>query len=216
MRPHPPALDRQETLRYLGAGGTVDPALQALLDWAEQELLQQSVIRVAARQLPLNQLEPLLQGQDIKVHLKGCTRGLLLAVTLGAGLDAALRRALAVEPVYGVVLDAAASAYVEQAAQEWEQELRSQVAGQGLYMTGRFSPGYGDWPLTVQPSFLQWMDASRQAGLSTSESCMLVPGKSVTALCGIADHPVQGQLAGCAHCALSETCTKRKEGNPCV
>ena len=49
----------------------------------------------------------------------------------------------------------------------------------------------------------------------STDTCILVPRKSVTAVCGIADHPVTGTLAGCATCALRETCKRRKEGIPC-
>ena len=103
-----------------------------------------------------------------------------------------------------------------QLADALEAEQRALLESEGRYLTGRFSPGYGDWPITVQPAFMQWLDAGRQAGICSTASCVLTPGKSITALCGAADHPVKGKLAGCATCALRETCTKRKEGKPCA
>lgn len=217
IRPLPPVLDRAEALRYLGgAGKDVPPAVDALLDRAAAELWRTAAPRAAVRRLPVDRLTPLLAGRDIAAHLKGCDEGLLLAVTLGAGVDGALRRAMATDMAYGVVLDAAASTLVEQLANDLENKQRALLEREGRYLTGRFSPGYGDWPITVQPAFVQWLDAGRQAGICSTASCVLTPGKSITALCGAADHPVKGKLAGCATCALRDTCTKRKEGKPCA
>ena len=217
IRPLPSALDRAEALRYLGGGKTeVPPAVEDLLDRAAGELWRTAAPRAAVRRIPADRLAPLLVGRDIAAHLEGCDEGILLAVTLGAGVDGALRRAMATDMAYGVVLDAAASALVEQLADGLEAEQRALLAKENRYLTGRFSPGYGDWPITVQPAFVQWLDAGRQAGLWAAESCVLTPGKSITALCGGADHPVRGKLAGCANCALRDTCTKRKEGKSCA
>lgn len=55
-------------------------------------------------------------------------------------------------------------------------------------MTDRFSCGYGDLPVSTQKAFLQVVDAERKIGLHVSESCMLVPEKSVTAIIGIAEN----------------------------
>lgn len=217
IRPLPPALDRAEALRYLGgAGRPVPPQVEELLDKAAAELWHTAAPRAAVRRMAADKLAPLLAGRDIAAHMKECDEGLLLAVTLGTGVDGALRRAMATDMAYGVVLDAAASTLVEQLADALEAEQRALLEQEGRYLTGRFSPGYGDWPITVQPAFLQWLDAGRQAGLWATASCVLTPGKSITALCGAADHPVKGKLAGCATCALRETCTKRKEGKPCA
>lgn len=217
IRNLPPKLNREEALRYLGAKGqTVPQSVEQLLDRAEKELWQIAKPHAATRQMQVEQLRPLLKGRDIAAHLDTCQECILLAVTLGAAVDGALRRAFAMDMAYAVVLDAAASTLVEQVADALEQELRNRLQQQQKFMTGRFSPGYGDWNIDVQPQFVQWMDGTRQAGICVTDSCLLTPSKSITALCGIADHPVKGKLAGCANCALRETCTKRKEGNPCA
>lgn len=48
----------------------------------------------------------------------------------------------------------------------------------------RFSPGYGNWPLTAQQDFFQWLNLEN-LGLTLTKSLMLLPEKSVTALAGI-------------------------------
>ncbi len=217
IRTLPQELEQAEVLRYLGATGKPMPnSVQALLQKAKEELWQAASPRAATKLLPLEQIKPLLQGKDILLHLQGCDSGVLLGVTLGLGVDTLLRRALAMDMAYAVVLDAAASVLVEQIADELEQQIRQSLSQQNRFMTGRFSPGYGDWPISVQPQFVQYLDAFKQAGLCTTSSCLLTPSKSVTALCGVANHPVKGRQAGCTTCALRDTCTKRKEGKCCA
>ena len=90
------------------------------------------------------------------------------------------------------------------------------AAGQDRYLTGRFSPGYGDWPIGVQPLVAAALDTARRVGLCVTENDLMTPRKSVTALLGLSDHPVKGHLAGCGHCVLNTRCEYRKRGKTCA
>ena len=92
----------------------------------------------------------------------------------------------------------------------------SQTARQGKYLTGRYSPGYGDWPLAVQPLLAAALDTARRAGLCVTENNLMTPRKSITAILGVSDHPVRGHLAGCGHCVLRTRCEYRKRGITCA
>lgn len=50
------------------------------------------------------------------------------------------------------------------------------MEGEGLTLTGRFSPGYGDLPLTLQPALLERLQAYR-IGLTVNAGGQLQPGK---------------------------------------
>ena len=139
----------------------------------------------------------ILQGGDVMKHLEGCPQALMLAVTLGPGVDAQIRRA--------GVGDIAA-----------EAELRQWAAREEKYLTGRFSPGYGDWPITVQPKVAAVLDTARRAGICVLNTNLMTPRKSVTAILGLSDHPVKGHLAGCGHCVLRTRCEYRKRGKTCA
>ena len=141
---------------------------------------------------------------------------LLLAVTLGPGVDAQIRRAGVGDIAAGVASDALGSALAEQAAEAAEAELRQWAARQGKYLTGRYSPGYGDWPLAVQPLLAAALDTARRAGLCVTENNLMTPRKSITAILGVSDHPVRGHLAGCGHCVLRTRCEYRKRGITCA
>ena len=80
-----------------------------------------------------------------------------------------------------------------------EAEIRTSVQAQGHYLTGRFSPGYGDCPLTLQQPFAIALDTVRGLGMAVTPENLLTPRKSVTAILGVADHPVTGARAGCGH-----------------
>lgn len=158
----------------------------------------------------------ILAGEDVAKHLEGCTAALLLAVTLGPGVDAQIRRAGVGDIAAGVASDALGSALAEQAAEAAEAELRQWAARQGKYLTGRYSPGYGDWPLAVQPLLAAALDTARRAGLCVTENNLMTPRKSITAILGVSDHPVRGHPAGCGHCVLRTRCEYRKRGITCA
>ena len=113
------------------------------------------------------------------------------------------------------VVDAMASAVMEELCNALEAEIRTSVQAQGHYLTGRFSPGYGDCPLTLQQPFAIALDTVRGLGMAVTPENLLTPRKSVTAILGVADHPVTGARAGCGHCLLREKCEYRKRGTTC-
>ena len=49
----------------------------------------------------------------------------------------------------------------------------------------RFSPGYGDLPLSLQPEVIRATGADRRLGITLSSSLLMTPKKSVTAIKGI-------------------------------
>ena len=60
----------------------------------------------------------ILRGGDVMKHLEGCPQALLLAVTLGPGVDAQIRRAGVGDIAAGVASDALGSALAEQLSRE--------------------------------------------------------------------------------------------------
>ena len=209
--------------RSLLGYGVAAPGGQAAarLEAAAREVLACGKARSTFRRFPLLPEKalrpggPPLEGVDIAAHLEDCTAVYLLALTLGPGPDSLIRRAQATDMEQAVLLDACASAAIEHAAATAEETLRAQAAENGEFLTGRFSPGYGDFPITFQRELLHLLDAPRAIGLTVSESGILLPRKSITAVLGLSARPVTGRLAGCRHCLLYEKCQKRKEGDFC-
>ena len=193
---------RAETLRYLGAGGwQPDAAPQVLLQKAEDALRAAATPRGVWKQLPLTALPLQNAGNDIARHLRGC--------------DTLMRRLELTDIALAAVVDAMASAVMEELCNALEAEIRTSVQAQGHYLTGRFSPGYGDCPLTLQQPFAIALDTVRGLGMAVTPENLLTPRKSVTAILGVANHPVTGARAGCGHCLLREKCEYRKRGTTC-
>ena len=139
-----------------------------------------------------------------------------MAATLGAGVDALLRRLEVTDIALCAAADATASAAIEPVCDAVEADARARVQAQGNFMTGRYSPGYGDCPLDLQAELCRALDTPRGIGLTVTPQKLLVPRKSVTAILGLADHPVTGTRAGCGRCLLRETCAYLKRGTTCA
>jgi len=159
------------------------------------------------------------EGFSIEKHLEGCHQVILMAATLGAEVDALLRKMQVSDMAMAVIIDAGASVMVEQICDAFQKEIEKEIrhADQGavLHFTSRFSPGYGDYPVNEQRRILQYMEAQKKIGLHVTRDSLMIPRKSVTALIGAADHPVTGHRAGCRECLLKEKCILRKEGKFC-
>ena len=156
-----------------------------------------------------------LCGRDIRAHLAHCSGAIFLAATLGVQVDRLIRRAEVVDMAQAVILDAAANVAIEQVCSEAEETLRTQLNAQGKYLTMRFSPGYGDFPIETQHTLLEMLDAPRKIGLSVTPTHIMTPRKSVTAVMGVSDVFVKGRLAGCGSCVMRKTCIYRKRGTTC-
>lgn len=155
-----------------------------------------------------------LSGKDIKVHLAGCTQAVLMAATIGIRQDVMTRQQSLMDPLKSVVIDSAGSVLVEAVCDTAEAMLRSQLSSQGLFLTSRFSPGYGDLPLDAQQKFSEVLEI-RRIGISVSADFLMTPRKSVTAVLGIAQHPVKKNQRSCDSCNLKGACRFRKMGFFC-
>nr|MCR5785210.1 methionine synthase [Eubacterium sp.] len=85
----------------------------------------------------------------------------------------------------------------------------------GLYLTDRFSPGYGDLPLNTQNALCEALNTSRRIGLTVTKNHLLIPRKSVTAIMGISSVPVTLRKRGCETCSMFLDCDYRKDGITC-
>ncbi len=208
------SLDRNECLRYLGgAGAEMNPKMESLLDICEKEILSCAAPAFLYREVPVDNNPLFLCGDDIKAHLKGCGRAVLICATLGAAVDNLIRVAQVTDMAKAVVLDSFGSVAVEQICAKGDELIAENYPGKSL--TFRYSPGYGDYPISLQKQFLQILDAQRKIGLCASDSFLLTPSKSVTAVIGISDGEIEKRKRGCAVCSLRDNCRFRKAGTHC-
>lgn len=212
----------REALRYLGVRNEPDAALLAEACTLAQELQQRCTPRWIWRMtgisrtggsLSLTDMNLPLPGRTADRMLRECSRCAVMVCTLGVDFDTWSRRLQSRDMHRAVLLDALGSAWVESGCDAAEDEIRTRFPG--MYLTDRFSPGYGDLPLECQSALLEALDAPRRLGVYATPSHMMIPQKSVTAVIGLADRPQMARIRGCAYCAMNKTCTLRKAGTPC-
>lgn len=203
-------LDRKRWLVALQSGEEALDSLQAQMDLAEQQLLKAADPKAVYR--IMNKADIKREGVSIEKHLAECEKVAVMGATLGMGIDDLIRRVQIQDMSMAVILDCGASLLIEEVCDTFQAQIDAQTDG---YLTARFSPGYGDYPLEYQPLIIRYIDGPRKIGLNVTSNNLMVPRKSVTALIGISDHPVTGRLATCGECVLREKCTLRKEGKFC-
>lgn len=216
-------LDISEALRYLGIKDPPPDDLRCeiaeiagQLTHAVQPRYTYRVFSVAHEPegVLLREAGITLPGKSAARMLTQCRQAVLLACTLGMGFETLLRAEQARDMARAVMLDACGSAWVEAGCDTAEKELAARFPD--LYLTDRFSPGYGDLPLDLQPAICAALDAPRRVGIHVTESLLMNPSKSVTAVIGLSDRPQMARIRGCAHCSMRKTCTLRKGGNTCA
>lgn len=168
-------LKRREVLRYLGyRRNEPTEEISLAIDRIEKELLSVATPRTVFCEISAN--EVLWNCQTVKKALGKCSRAVIFAATLGAGVDRLLMRYESINMGDAVILQALAAAMIEEVCDELQAKYKSRP---------RVSPGYGDFDLSAQKEILKMLDAPKKIGLTVTESLMLVPTKSVTAIFGI-------------------------------
>lgn len=216
-------INRDEAFRYMGyKNGCSDPKILQITDECEQRLMQVMKPRHVYKVFDIEHTDDgvavkntslVLKGKDIYEHLKDCERCALLCATVSAGVDMLIRSFEAVDMTKAVITDCLSSAVIEQVCNEVESTIKSEVGDYNY--TWRFSPGYGDFPLDIQTEFIDVLDAQKRAGVNVSDSLILIPRKSVTAVIGISSKDIPKGKRGCICCNMRDRCQFRKRGEHC-
>ncbi|MBR2877577.1 MAG: methionine synthase [Clostridia bacterium] len=210
-------IDKKEVLRYLGYKDTTpDEKTEALIDLCINEICLSASPKTVYAVFELDGMQLkntviTLEGKDIKNHLSGCSRCVLMAATLGADVERKIAQAQVCDITKALVLDACATAAIETVCDKLCDDIEKEIAP--LKLTMRFSPGYGDFPLEMQKAVVLVLDAGRKIGLTLTPENIMIPRKSVTAVMGITEE--KRNPKNCDTCNLKDTCTYRKEGTTC-
>ena len=140
---------------------------------------------VALRRAELEREAPIAaRGTWMRTRLKG-VEVVFLCGTIGAEFDAWQRRLSVTSAADALLSQQIGLDAVEKVMDELENEVKVKVEGEGLKLRPRRSPGYGDLPLSLSRTIISELDATRKIGVSITDSNLLVPSKSVTAICEI-------------------------------
>lgn len=208
----------KEVYRYLGYRGIVqDEALDARVQACMDQLHARSVPRSIWTsytftpeeiQLTIGPLQ--FESRALSRNLRDCSEVVMMAATIGPGVDFLIRRAEATSMVDAAIYQAAGAAMVESWCDIVNERIREEARASGLYARPRFSPGYGDVPLALQTDFARVLNLAATCGISLSDSLLMTPSKSVTAFIGLGPTEERCPLAGCEVCNKATTCAYRR------
>ena len=210
-------IDKNEVLRYLGYHG--NPAGQDVLksiDSCFAELSEATSPRSLSRTFDVI-LKPdavvigavMIESRDLRKHIDGCGEAVVFAATLGAQADLLLRRYSKIDMNRTVILQACAAAMVESYCDDCGLGIAKEAAKRELFSRPRYSPGYGDFSIQHQSDILGMLDCQKRIGLTMTDSFMLTPSKSVTAVIGLTDQKQSCHIAKCMDCKSTD-CPFRK------
>lgn len=176
--------DPHRIRRFLGCRDETDAAFSSLIDEAAQAVSRGSY-RVCWVRLPVSIHGDALHFGDalcvtsasLAAHLAGCTEAVLFCASLGSAVDRAIL-AHRLRPAQALVWDAVGSDAIEQLCDDFCDTLPKP-------RRSRFSPGYGDLDLGTQAPLLRLLDAERLLGVGLTDSLLMTPTKSVTAIVGL-------------------------------
>lgn len=214
----------KEVQRYMGYHGIVDiaPEMQEKINKAIEHLGTQSHPRIISKEYRITVAEKTVtlhaENEDVTFeseglvrNLTGCCGAVLLAATIGPACDMLVRRASITSAADSAVYQAAGAAAIEAFLDDYNDKLKTSYEARGLFLRPRFSPGYGDLKLEHQKDWFRLLDITKQIGIELTDSLLMVPTKSVTAIIGIGIDKSKTGCTGCTGCNKHDTCEFSKE-----
>lgn len=177
-------LSSTESVLRLGVPRDFD---RSIFDSVEKELKSVLDCKMAAVRVPV-----LCRGDEIDLgflkvsskNLRGALgdskEAFVFAVTLGMGVERMLTRLSKTSVSAHFIADALSSVYAEALADRAQEILDSHAKTKK-----RFSPGYGDLPLEIQPKIIEMLQAEKLLGITLTDTLLMKPQKSITAIVGI-------------------------------
>ncbi len=201
----------KEVFRYLGYHNHVpDQTIQKIAIDCVTELLDNCVMKeinkryscIVENKKIIIDNRVIIESKNLSKNLADCKEVILFAATLGTQADRLIKKYSFLEISKAVVMQAAAAAVIEEYCDQCQKKIETELEKENLFLRPRFSPGYGDFDLKYQKDMIALLDCPRKIGLTLTDSLLLAPSKSVTAIMGITTTNRHCHIKGC------EVCTK--------
>lgn len=207
-----PPFCKRDILRYAGCRAE-ESDVAALAESCIEEVRDKLTYRVCYRHFnvvtdgELCNFEDMftLRSEKLAQSLDTCSEVVLFASTVGVGIDRLIARYGHLSPSRALMLQAVGAERIEALCDSFCADLERE------YDCGtrpRFSPGYGDLSLAAQRQLFAVLSPERQIGLTLTDSLLMSPSKSVTAIVGLT---AQKEAAVSCKCTLCDKidCTYR-------
>lgn len=180
-------VDKREVLRYMGANGNCDELMDLVDECiAETESVigaklcfDEYEVSVGGSSVDLGFCK--VESKDLAKNLNGCEKAVVFAATVGIGLDRLIAKYSRLSPAKALCIGAIGNERVEALCELFCDEIKE------IYKKThpRYSAGYGDLDLSTQRDLFKALDCTKNIGISLSDSLLMTPTKSVTAIVGI-------------------------------
>lgn len=215
-------LNIDETLRYLGyKSNNADDKILTLIKEVNTELqkaiIPKSIHKECTCSIIDNETVQLgslfIKSKALSKHLSGCEKAVIFAATIGTAPDTLVKKYTITNLAKASIVQAAGAALIESFCDELQEKIRKQALKEGLFLTQRFSPGYGDLSLDYQPLIFDILECSKRIGIALTDTYLMLPTKSVTAIIGLKkDIGDKGHLScgnKCSSCPNTECAYRR-------
>jgi hypothetical protein len=148
------------------------------------------------------------EGPLVVRALAGATQVALAVCTIGPALEERVTALFAAgDPLRAMMLDGAGVAAVGGVSQTIGERICDEAAARGLTTGMRASPGQEGWPIEQQRVLFSLLPADR-IGVRLTESCLMLPRKSVSFVVGLGAE-MRADRVACDYCSKRERCRWR-------
>lgn len=202
-------IERREVLRYLGYGKSkAEENVLMLIENCISEMLfalsckacyeKLSVCEDSSGNLCFGNIKT--NSKNLKRNLHGCDEIIIFTATIGAGADRIIQKYNLTAPATAVIAQAVGAVMIEKWCDILCDRFEKREGLTNKFLRPRFSPGYGDFSLEFQKQIFEMLDCPRKIGVSLTESLLMVPSKSVSAIVGIGAENLSCNKKGCEIC----------------
>ncbi len=184
------SIDEKEVLRYMGCAPLreVPEEILSLAKKGILELKEKLSLKACYDKFPLS-----IKGDELNIgfttlkskslvkNLENCSEAMVFAATIGIEADRLIGKYSLISPNYANTLQAVGTAAIE----SWCDAFCEYLTESEGKLKPRFSPGYGDLKLEVQRDILNVLESRKNIGVYLTDSLLMLPTKSVSAIVGI-------------------------------
>ena len=222
-------INKSEVLRYLEYKGQVissdlDNTINNCIQITKEKINPRYILRVYPifrnkeeydNEIKIKGTNVILKSKDIYNLLKDCDSCAVIASTLGIEIEKEIRKYSYLELTKSIIIDACATTAIEEICDIVQNDLKEKLTKQEKYITYRYSPGYGDLPISVNEDIISMLNASKEIGLTITEKGIMLPRKSVIAIIGISKNKTKKSKKSCSNCLNKDNCKYRKGDDSC-
>lgn len=183
-------IEKKEILRYLGYGNNpATPEILKKIDNSIKEMQAVASYKACYDKFAIERSDDTLSfgnvtttSKSLGKNLKECDEVVVFTATIGIETDRIIQRHNMMSPSDAVIAQAVGATQIEAwcdfLCEHFEKKYKKA-------QRPRFSAGYGDLPLEKQKDIFDMLDCPRKIGVSLTQSLMMVPTKSVSAIVGL-------------------------------